>query len=224
MVANSKDLLISWCSSASTSCWNLQFRRHFTEMEIDEWISLSNLFTNLASLIEKTARKWPLRKKATSVKSVVNKLNSTADGLCSPFIILIWKSKVRVKVKVFLWIFALEKLNIRSRLQKEYQLRPCLHIGVWSVKKMGKTVNNYFSCAQLQSSAGTSFLEFLTYRGLPPNTVPMACFSLSMVPTLLAWPKSYGSTQWQHFFRNYGTKGTWELFKGKKILASAFSS
>ena len=135
-----------WSESQLEGGWNFGFRRNIRDSELDELVELLDCLNNcqLNPTLEDKRLWLPDSSQIFSCRSAFSKQRETLNmSVFSPFR-LIWKHPIPHKIKVFLWLVALGKVNTGDVLQKK---RPtCMLYPNWCVmcRREAETVAHLF--------------------------------------------------------------------------------
>lgn len=101
----------------------LTFRRNFDTHEELEWEALCSLINNtsLSSVTTDTVR-WDLEKTGNFTTSLYSEL--TFAGFSNKWMLAIWRAKLPLKIKFFLWQVCNDKLQSAEQLRKRNQPGP----------------------------------------------------------------------------------------------------
>lgn len=102
--------------------WNIEFRRNFGISEQMEWEQLVNLTDGVVLDNQRDIAKWALEKNNNfSTKSLYRFL--AFQGMQSKSMYRIWKIKIPLKIKIFLWQMSNDRLQTGVCLK---QMASCL--------------------------------------------------------------------------------------------------
>jgi hypothetical protein len=121
----------------------LTFRRNFGEREATEFSELSELINSVALNESRDSVRWVLEKSGTfSTSSLYNELTFT--GFSNRWLMNVWKTKVPLKIRIFLWQVINDKIQSAEQLKKRNWPGPtaCKMCGV-----LESTSHIFFRCA-----------------------------------------------------------------------------
>lgn len=144
--------------------WNIKFRRAFGETELKEWDRLMGSLeeTRLAEIENEDSFSWVFEQsRVYSTRSMYR--NTMFRGVRNYRMKKLWKSKLPMKIKIFMWMLIQDKLQTRVNLKKKQwkgDVKCCL---------CGKVVSNdhlFFNCI-LAKTVWTCFKEALGWDKIP---------------------------------------------------------
>jgi hypothetical protein len=96
---------------------NLSFRRDFEDREANEWLELSQLLEGISLTEDKDLVKWVIEKSGIFTTSMYREL--TFSGYANRWLMLVWSSKLPLKIRIFLWQVLNNKIQSATQLKKE---------------------------------------------------------------------------------------------------------
>jgi hypothetical protein len=155
---------------------NLSFRRNFEDREDKEWLELSQLLEGISLTIDKDSVKWVLENsRMFSTSSMYREL--TFSGYANRWLMLVWSSKLPLKIRIFLWKVLNNKIQSASQLKKRNWSGPveCKLRGLQE-----STDHLFFSCVVSQFS-WCIFRDALSWDSIPLcfDDLPNLCRGMS---------------------------------------------
>jgi hypothetical protein len=120
-IARYPDLEVSRCKVNNE--WNIEFRRQFNAAQLEEWERLLEILEQVTLVDGRDEVVWLLEKsqKYTS-KSVYRFM--TSSGMIDTNMRAVWKSNVPLKVKIFVWMAAHDRIQCGVQLKKKQWTGP----------------------------------------------------------------------------------------------------
>lgn len=97
---------------------NLSFRRSFGSREDNEWLELSHLLEGVSLTEGNDSVKWVLEKSGIFTTSLMYR-ELTFFGYTNKWLMCIWRSKLLLKIRIFLWQVSINKIQSAEQLKKE---------------------------------------------------------------------------------------------------------
>jgi hypothetical protein len=98
--------------------WSIQFRRQFNECLADDWNNLLEVLSDVALSTGRDQVFWLLdRSKKYSARSLYRIM--TSGGVIDRQMMQIWKCNVPLKVKIFMWMTAHDRIQCAVQLKKK---------------------------------------------------------------------------------------------------------
>ena len=159
--------------STNPFSWNLNFHRKLLDLKIEDLKRLMSSLSHLhLSPLDHDLRAWSLSSLGLfTIKSFFSVLSNHIDPTPSFLVDFVWKSQAPFKVKSFVWLVALKKVNTNDMLQLRRSYK-ALNPSVCLLRmESGETVNHIFLHCPLSLRLWHRLLSLAHMDWVPPRII-----------------------------------------------------
>jgi hypothetical protein len=98
--------------------WDIQFRRQLNELHIQEWCRLQSMLEGITLTEGRDRVSWALEKSRQYTSRSLYK-SLTTGGVRDVHMMVIWSCDVPLKVKIFIWMTAHDRIQSTVQLKKK---------------------------------------------------------------------------------------------------------